>query len=268
MGCSFEELVEVMARLRGADGCPWDREQTLETLRSYLLEEAHEVMEAIETGGPEALREELGDLLLQVVFMSQICSEQNSFSVQEVARGIAEKLVRRHPHVFGSERAGSAGEAIARWETIKNQEKAGREGASVLDGVPRQLPALQRAHRLSTKASLVGFDWARPEDVLAKLDEERAEFREAVARGDRARMSEELGDMLFVAANLARTHGIDPELALQDANRKFIGRFGHVEREMARRGVALEKRSQEMMEALWEEAKRLEAEPDQSTSSR
>jgi tetrapyrrole methylase family protein/MazG family protein len=258
VGCAIEELVAVMARLRGPDGCPWDRKQTLDSLRSFLLEETHEVMEAIEMGRPEDLREELGDLLLQVVFLSQICTEQGQFGIQEVALGIAEKLVRRHPHVFSSERADSAAEAIARWETIKNIEKSAKPGASVLDGVPRQLPALQRAHRLGTKASIVGFDWAHPEQIQDKLDEERAEFREAAAQGNPARMAEEMGDLLFVAANLARAHGIDPELALQDANRKFISRFGYVEREMRRRGAPLEKQSQAMMEDLWEEAKRRE----------
>ncbi len=256
-----------MARLRGADGCPWDRQQTLESLRSHLLEETHEVLEAIERGRPEELLEELGDLLLQVVFLSQINTEQGRFTAQDVARTIESKLVRRHPHVFGSESAGTPGEALARWETIKQQEKPARADGSVLDGVPRELPALQRAHRISSKAAIVGFDWARPEDVHDKIDEERAEFREAAAQGNRERMSEELGDLLFAAANLARTHGVDPELALRDANRKFIARFGYVEREMRRRGVPLRRESQELMEELWKEAKKLERD-DQSTSSR
>ena len=261
-----------MARLRGPDGCPWDREQTLETLRGYLVEETYELIEAIDSKDQRMLREELGDLLLEVVFLTQVCSEQGFFGIDEVAGGIRDKLVRRHPHVFGDRKAHSAPEAIRRWEDIKNEEKAatGDSSHSLLSGVPAHMPALMRAHRLSTKAALAGFDWKRLDDLYEKLLEELAEFREASDTGDRRAMEEELGDLLFITANLGRFSGIDPELALQAANRKFTTRFKHVERGLKDKGIAPGNDAFDQMEALWEEAKSLEERepPDQSTSSR
>jgi nucleoside triphosphate diphosphatase len=253
----FEELVRVMARLRGPDGCPWDREQTLLSLRTYLVEETYELLEAIDKADSKMLREELGDLLLEVVFLAQVCSEQGLFDIDDVAREIRDKLVRRHPHVFEDRPAGSPKEAIQRWEEIKNQEKrsAGGENHSVLDGVPAHLPALMRAHRLATKAGLAGFDWKGLDDLYPKLLEELAEFREAADRGDRRAMEEELGDLLFMAANLARHAEVDPEMALQAANRKFSARFRRVEDEAARRGLVLGKASLEELDAIWNEVK-------------
>ncbi|HET9481543.1 MAG TPA: nucleoside triphosphate pyrophosphohydrolase, partial [Candidatus Polarisedimenticolia bacterium] len=231
----FEDLVAVMARLRGPDGCPWDREQTLESLKTYLVEETYEAIEAIDAGDPRMIKEELGDLLLEVVFLAQVCSESGLFGIQDVVVGISEKLVRRHPHVFGERKAGSANEAIRRWEDIKNEEKkarAGGEAPSLLAGVPPHLPALLRAHRLSTKASLAGFDWKALDELYGKLMEELAEFKEAAASGDADAMREELGDLLFITANVGRHSGIDPEMALHAANRKFTERFRFIEQEL------------------------------------
>lgn len=258
----FEDLVRIMARLRAPGGCPWDREQTLKTLRGYLLEETYEVLEAIEREDPTLLREELGDLLLEVVFLAQVCSEEGLFSISEVVEGIRDKLVRRHPHVFGDEKAGSAEEAIHLWEQIKNEEKAARNGPgrSLLDGVPAELPALLRAHRLSTKASLAGFDWDSIEGLYDKLAEEIGEFRRASEARDPAAMEEELGDLLFIAANIGRYTGIDPEAALQAANRKFFSRFSHVEAGLRAHGIRLSEASMEQMEVLWAEAKKREKE--------
>jgi MazG family protein len=245
-----------MARLRGPDGCPWDREQTLASLKTYVVEETYELLEAIDKADPESLKEELGDLLLEVVFLSQICREQGLFEMDDVVNGIRDKLVRRHPHVFQESPAGSPTEALRRWEEIKKEEKrAASPEASMLDGVPRHQPALLRAHRLSTKASLAGFDWKAMEDLYAKLLEELTEFRQAAVEGDRAHMEEELGDLLFIAANIGRFAGIDPEVALQAANRKFIDRFAYVEQGLRRQGIEPGRATLEQMEALWEEAK-------------
>ncbi|MGH9867621.1 MAG: nucleoside triphosphate pyrophosphohydrolase [Candidatus Polarisedimenticolia bacterium] len=252
----FDELLAVMARLRGPGGCPWDREQTLASLKTYVVEETYEVLEAIDKGEPGALKEELGDLLLEVVFLAQICREQGLFEMDDVVRGIRDKLVRRHPHVFQEASAGTPAEALRRWEQIKNEEKRGASpDASMLAGVPRHQPALLRAHRLSTKASLAGFDWKAMEDLYAKLLEELTEFRQAAEAGDRRHMEEELGDLLFITANIGRFAGIDPEIALQGANRKFIERFGYVEQGLRRLGIPAGQATLEQMESLWEEAK-------------
>ncbi len=254
----FEELLAVMARLRGPDGCPWDREQTLETLRTYLLEETYELLEALQTGDPGRIKEELGDLLLEVVFLARICSEGGMFEMDDVVRGIRDKLVRRHPHVFGANKARDASEAYHRWEEIKRQERGSTSDTSLLAGVPASLPALLRAHRLSTKAGMVGFDWPSLEGLFDKLNEELEEFRQAARNGDSAAMEEELGDLLFIAANIGRHRNVDPELALQRANRKFIDRFGHVEQGLRERGKAPAEATMEEMDALWEEAKKRE----------
>ncbi|MFQ5701321.1 MAG: nucleoside triphosphate pyrophosphohydrolase [Acidobacteriota bacterium] len=259
-GARFDELVELMRRLRGPGGCPWDAEQTLESLRSYLIEETYEVLEAIEAGEPGLLREELGDLLLQVVFLSQVCSERGLFEIGAVVADIRDKLVRRHPHVFGPRPAGDSGEAIQRWEEIKNQERkaSGKSDGSLLGGVPRKLPALLRASLLSSKAAMVGFDWRELEELFGKLEEEIGEFRQEAGARNRAGMTEELGDLLFIAANIGRFTGIDPELALQAANEKFRARFRHIEKQLDREGKTPQGAGLERMEELWEEAKKLE----------
>lgn len=251
----FKKLVAVMEKLRGPGGCPWDREQTLQSLRSYLLEETYETLEAIDNGDPEELREELGDLLLEVVFLTQVCAEKGLFNIDDVARGIYDKLVRRHPHVFGDEKADGAREAIGRWEKIKNQERRAAGKRSVLAGVPPALPALLRAFRISEKASMVGFDWEGEGEVLAKVEEELGELRAAVASGQRGAVEEELGDLLFAASNLGRLSGLDPEMALQAANAKFTRRFEAVEKALEEKGLHPSPERREEMERLWEEVK-------------
>jgi tetrapyrrole methylase family protein/MazG family protein len=250
----FEELRAVMDRLRDPGGCPWDREQTLDDLRSYVLEEAHEVVDAIDGKDHEHLRDELGDLLLQVVFISRIESEDGHFDVDDVVRGLRDKLVRRHPHVFGDAAAGTAAEVVEQWETIKRREHPDRR--SVLAGVPRSLPALLRAWRLSAKAAATGFDWEKEPDLEAKLREELEEFLQDVDRGDAEGMAREFGDLLFVLVNLARRAAIDPEASLQGACDRFVERFTHIETRLADQGRDPGQATLEEMEALWQEAKR------------
>ncbi len=257
----FESLVSIMGRLREPGGCPWDREQTFETLRGYLLEECYEVADALDRDDIDDLKEELGDLLFQIVFLARLAAEQDSFSIADVIRGIAEKMIRRHPHVFGSARADTSQEVLRQWEEIKRVEardKAGKGVAgreSILDGIPTALPALLKAQRLGTKAARVGFDWERPEDVLEKVAEEVDELRAAVASGDRRSMRAELGDLLFATAMLARRLEVDPEGALEQTNLKFVRRFSWIERELARQGVTIEEAGLDRMERLWNAAK-------------
>jgi len=253
---AFARLVAVMSRLRGPEGCPWDREQTLESLRTYLLEETYETIDAIDRGDPQALQEELGDLLLEVVFLAQVCAEKGLFGIEEVASGIHDKLVRRHPHVFGAEKADGARDALGRWESVKNAERrASGDARSVLAGVPETLPALLRAFRIANKASMVGFDWESAGEVLEKVEEEVAELRQAIAAKEPRHVAEEVGDLLFAAANVARLSGVDPEMALQAANRKFTDRFRIVEEGLARKGLHPSAENRDEMERLWEEAK-------------
>ena len=259
----FEALVALMARLRGPDGCPWDREQDARSLRTYLLEEAYEVLDAIEADDPQALQDELGDLLLQVIFHAQIAREQGRFSIDDVLTRLHEKLVRRHPHVFGAVKVENAEQVVTNWEGLKAAERQAHIEAphgdnSVLAGVSRSLPAALEAYQLTRRAAQVGFDWERLEDVLAKLDEEVAELRSAVAAENRDRLEDEVGDLLFVAVNVARTLGIDPEVALRRTNRKFVERFRAIEQELAKQGKRVEDASLEEMDALWERSKRQE----------
>ena len=246
-----------MRLLRGPDGCPWDREQDLRSLRRYVLEEAFEVVQTIDDGDLEALPAELGDLLLQVVFLAQMASEEGIFDVQTVIEAISDKLVRRHPHVFGDQRIESASEVLQRWETIKRAE---RGGGSVLDDIPAAFPALARAEKLSRRASNVGFDWPEPEVVLDKVREELDEVSEAMqrAREQEVRRSPEveaeIGDLLFAVANLARKLGLSPEVALLHANDKFERRFRAIEPEIAAGNAT----DLESMDALWDEVKERE----------
>lgn len=256
----FEELVELMARLRAPGGCPWDREQTSRSLRTYLLEETYEVLDAIERDDPAALKDELGDLLLQVLFHAQMAREQGRFSIEDVLTELHEKLIRRHPHVFGTARAENAEQVKVNWEALKAAERNAhrdlpREGSSILAGVPASLPAQLEAYQLTRRAAQVGFDWERLEDVLAKLGEEVEELRQGVAAGDRERLEDEAGDLLFVAVNVARFLGFDPEVALRRTNRKFVARFQEVEQELARQGKKLQDATLEEMDALWERSK-------------
>lgn len=252
-----------MERLRGPDGCPWDREQTLQTLRPYVLEETYEVLEAIDLGDPREHCEELGDLLLQIVFQAQLARERaegdGRFEFADVANAISDKLVSRHPHVFADGRIKDAEGVLKQWAALKREEKRKKGGGhSVLEGVPREMPALARADRLSEKASRIGFDWPDAGGARSKVDEELRELDEALARGDRGEVEHELGDLLFAVANLGRKVGIPPEEALRGSIARFIARFHHIEAELARHGVPHGEANLEQLDALWEEAKRLE----------
>lgn len=255
----FEDLVGIMDRLREPGGCPWDREQTYATLRGYLIEECYEVVDALDRGDLPDLREELGDLLFQIVFLARLASEDRAFAAADVVEGIAVKMVRRHPHVFGEDSATSSAEVLVRWEEIKKSEKkdAGKhdEDASVLSGIPPALPPLVKAQRLGTKAARVGFDWREDDDVLAKLDEETAELRAAVASGDRGAVREELGDTLFTLAMLARRLDVDADEALAAANAKFQTRFMRVEDELRRLGLPIEGADLQLLDRLWNKVK-------------
>jgi MazG family protein len=272
MSDALDRLVKIMDRLRDPGGCPWDREQTLATLAPYLLEEAHEVTEAIAAGDPSQLCEELGDLLLQIVFMARIGREHGWFDLDDVCRGIGDKMIRRHPHVFADREVEDAAEVIRNWEEIKRDEHAEDEGGrSVLDGVPAALPALLKAFRMTEKAAAVGFDWRRPGDVMTKMREEMDEL-EAELDDDGGVTSErvraEMGDVLFVIANLARHLGVEPETALQRTNTTFQRRFECMERLARERGEDFRELDLEEQDALWEEAKRLEGKPSTSPRSR
>lgn len=256
----FDRLTEIMARLRAPDGCPWDREQTHQTLRAYLIEESAEVLEAIESGDARHLCEELGDLLLQVVFHAQLASEAGQFTMADVARGINEKLVRRHPHIFGDTCADDAATVKANWDAIKRAEKAerGEVATSILDGANNELPALLAALKISKKAAKVGFEWPDEAGVVDKLREEVGEVETALHSESNERVAEELGDLLFTIVNLARWRGINPELTLRDSNRKFRRRFEKMELLARERGVELEALSEDEWNVLWNRAKSTE----------
>jgi tetrapyrrole methylase family protein/MazG family protein len=255
-GALFEQLLGIMARLRGPGGCPWDREQTRASLKAYLIEEAYEVLEAIENGQADALEEELGDLLFQVVFHAEIAREQGEFDMADLLRRLAAKMVGRHPHVFGSATVDTPREALAQWEAIKGREAeaAGRR-RSVVDGVPRALPALLRAQRLSSKAARVNFDWPDARAAWAKVEEEMREAGEALGAGDTSRFAEELGDVLFSLVNVARLSSLDAEDVLQAANEKFRRRFTAMEADLNARGASVAGAGAEELERAWDRTK-------------
>ncbi|MDP9054899.1 MAG: nucleoside triphosphate pyrophosphohydrolase [Acidobacteriota bacterium] len=251
-----------MARLRSPDGCPWDREQSFDTIKPYTLEETYEVLDAVDRRDWDELRAELGDFLLQAVFFAQMASEEKLFDIGDSLDAINEKLIRRHPHVFGNETASTGTQVLKRWDEIKAEERKGKKDSSqsekpqgLLATVPRALPALVEAQQMTSRASRAGFDWNTPDEVLAKLDEERLEFAEACARGSHDQIEDELGDLLFVLVNLARFVKVDPEQALRRTNTKFRQRFGHVERRLAAQGKEVNSTPIEELEALWQEAK-------------
>jgi MazG family protein len=253
---AFTRLVDIMARLRGPGGCPWDREQTPETLRPYLLEEAHEVLEAIGSGDPGAVRDELGDLLLQVVFHAQLAAEAGSFTISDVARAIGDKLVRRHPHVFGELQVRDAEEVVRNWTRIKAEERRQKgDDGDHFASIPAGLPALLRAHRLGEKARHLGLDWRAASGVLAKVREEQAELEAAIAGGDAAAVEHELGDLLLTLASLGRHLRISAEVALQGASSRFIGRVRRLEAIASARGGTLADLSSEEIDRLWAEVK-------------
>jgi ATP diphosphatase len=256
-GREFQRLVDIMRRLRGDGGCPWDREQSLETLRPFVLEEAYEVVEAIDRKDHDDLRGEIGDLIFEGVFLAQIEADEGRFTVADSLRAITEKLVRRHPHVFGKTRGvDTPGRVLEQWEQIKarEQEAAGKT-RSVLRGLPRAQPALLRAHEIGTRVAAVGFDWPRAADVVDKIQEEVGELREAVAREGTTRVEEEMGDLLFSIANLARKLGIEPESALRKANDKFTGRFEALEQGLSAESRSVHDASLEELEAAWQQVK-------------
>jgi MazG family protein len=254
---SFEQLVQLMTTLRGPNGCPWDRKQTLASLKPFIIEESYEVVDAIDRDDRAALAEELGDFLLQAVFVAELTREEGSFDIYDSITAIHDKLVRRHPHVFGDVEASDAEQVLVNWEKLKNEERKA-ENKSVLAGVPQSLPALLRASRLTEKAARVGFDWRRTEDVFEKLEEEIAEVREAIASGDETAIHDEIGDLLFTIANIARKLGVNAEEALQSTNRKFTRRFESMESKVRGDGRNLDQLTLEQMDALWDEAKAAE----------
>ena len=269
---TFNDLVSLMERLRAPNGCPWDREQTYATLAPMLLEEAYEAFEAVELardGQANELRDELGDLLFQIVFYAQVAKERGEFTIADVASAVHDKMVRRHPHVFGDARADSTAEVLKNWEAIKAGEKQAaqttgdNQQTSLLDGVSAKVPALMEAHQLSTKAARVGFDWEKLQDIFDKLDEEIAELRAAIKthvgsedEENHARVREEIGDLLFAVTNIARHLQVEPEAALKLTNRKFRQRFGHIEKSLRSQQRSFESTTLAELEALWQEAKR------------
>jgi MazG family protein len=251
----MEHLVNVMFTLRSENGCPWDRAQSLDDLRQYVLEESYEVLQAMDQKNLSSLKEELGDLLFQVVFLSQMMQEENAFSLNDVLRTVTEKMISRHPHVFGESSASSPEQALQNWESMKDQQKATRKGAdrSILDGIPFPLPALQQALMISTKAVRVGFEWETEQDVWKKLEEEFQEFQKA---GNHKEKMEEFGDILFTMVNIARKHKINPEDALRQANHKFRQRFGKMESFVYQQQKRLEDLTLTEMDAIWDEIKK------------
>jgi MazG family protein len=270
IGKAFEALVALQARLRAPNGCPWDREQTHDSLRTYLVEETYEVLDALDSGDARKFADELGDLLLQIVFHAQLAVEAGKFDVADVIEQIYRKMVRRHPHVFGKVRAKTSAQVLKNWEQLKVEERAKNggaqaAGASILDPVPRSLPALLEAHQLTRRAANVGFDWHDVNGLFDKLAEEAAELKSAVgglASPERRpeKLEEEVGDLLFVGVNLARFLGLDAEIALKRANRKFSRRFREMERMAAARGQTLGGLSAAELDSLWNEVKSAEAE--------
>jgi nucleoside triphosphate diphosphatase len=270
---TFNDLIELMDRLRSPGGCPWDREQTYGTLAPMLLEEAYEAFDALEEarqGRPDDLREELGDLLFQIAFFARVAKERGEFAIDDVIDQVHAKMVRRHPHVFGEVTANDSAEVLRNWEAIKAEEKraaskSGRgenESSSILDGVSTKAPALMEAHQLSTKAARVGFDWRHVEEIFEKLHEEVAELQAAIEKhktsdqeADHFRVREEIGDLLFVITNIARHMNVEPEAALKLTNRKFRRRFGYIEKQLRERNRKLDETSLEELEELWQEAK-------------
>jgi tetrapyrrole methylase family protein/MazG family protein len=264
MSRSLDDLISVMARLRAPGGCPWDRDQTYASLAQYLLEEAYETFDAIQeadqTGDVTNLREELGDLLLQVIFHSTIAAEKGDFTIDDVADGTTQKLVLRHPHVFGDTKLERAQDVLDNWDQLKADErkasgKSEKQTESILDDVPIHFPALLEALKLTQKAAKIGFDWTDTRQIFDKLDEELTELKAAMDARDRGEIAEETGDLLFVVVNLARRLDVEPETALKKSNRKFRDRFKHIEEELRKENIPLEKASLEKMDDLWERAK-------------
>jgi len=250
----LDELIKIMSALRGEKGCPWDREQTMESLKPFIVEEAYEVLEAIDEKDTEHVKEELGDLLFQIVFQCQIAKEKGDFDMADVIEKIGRKMIARHPHVFGDADYKTTAEVLVHWEAQKKRE--GKQRESLLEGVPKTLPSLLRAHRLQDRAARVGFDWDKVGDVMNKLDEEIGEFKEAMEKNNEDAIEEELGDVLFMLVNISRFIGVNPEDALRKTISKFISRFRYIEMAAADSGRTLSDMTLAEMDALWDEAKK------------
>jgi tetrapyrrole methylase family protein/MazG family protein len=254
----IDRLLGIMKKLRGPGGCPWDQEQTLDSLKSDLIEEAYEVIDAIESGNHSDLKEELGDLLLQIIFQSQICSETAEFNFSDVATAISDKLVRRHPHVFGDVQVSGTGDVLQNWDAIKKMEKAiDSKPASIVSGIPKHLPALQKAHQVQKRAARAGFDWANIDAVFDKLHEEIDEVKEAIRRDKDDEIRDEVGDLLFSVVNVSRFLGHKPEELLNQNIKKFISRFQYVEEKVHESGREFKEFSASELDALWVAAKQI-----------
>jgi len=251
---SFEQLINIVAKLRSPDGCPWDREQTRESLKPFLVEEFYELIDTLNEDSPEAVKEELGDLLFQIVFQSQLSSEEGIFNINDVVQGISEKLVRRHPHVFGDRQLKTPEEVVERWQEYKKNE--GKIYRSAIDGVPKSMPALLRASEIQKKATKVGFDWDRIEDVFAKFEEEIKELKEALGKKEYREIEGELGDIFFVLVRIANFLNVNPENSLIRTINKFSQRFEHIEQEARRQGKKLNDMTLKEMDILWNDAKK------------
>ncbi|WP_333655196.1 nucleoside triphosphate pyrophosphohydrolase [Dissulfurispira sp.] len=251
---NFQKLLDIMSALRSENGCPWDKEQTRESLKPFLIEETYEVLEALDEDDPEKIKEELGDLLFQIVFHCQMARERGEFDIDDVIKKISDKMIARHPHVFGEEKFETSEEVLRQWEERKREEGKLRE--SILEGIPKELPSLLRAQRLQARAAKVGFDWNRVEDVMEKLDEELKEFGAALKSKSQKEIEDELGDVFFVLVNVSRFVGVNPEDALRKTISKFISRFRYIEMKAADAGKSLSDMTLEEMDALWDEAKK------------
>ncbi|BCB95469.1 nucleoside triphosphate pyrophosphohydrolase [Dissulfurispira thermophila] len=253
---NFQKLLDIMSALRSENGCPWDKEQTRESLKPFLVEETYEVLEAIDEGDPEKIKEELGDLLFQIIFHCQIAKERGEFDINDVIKRISDKMIARHPHVFGEEKFETSEEVLRQWEERKKEE--GKLKGSILEGIPKELPSLLRAQRLQARAAKVGFDWRRVEDVMEKLEEELKEFKDALKGKGQKEIEDELGDIFFVLVNISRFVRINPEDALRKTISKFISRFRYIEMKAADAGRSLSDMTIDEMDVLWNEAKKMQ----------
>jgi len=253
----FYELVNIMKKLRDKNGCPWDREQTRDSIKAYLIEEAYELLEAIDEENPDKIKEELGDVLFQIIFHAKLAEEQKEFDVFDVCLHVKEKMIRRHPHVFGNSKVSSSKEVLERWEDIKRKEPKNSERKSALDGIPKELPSLLRARRFQEKAARVGFDWEKTEQVFEKVEEELAELKETFSKNNKIEMEHELGDVLFSLVNIGRFIKVNPEEAMRKAIDRFFQRFKYIEEETTKRGLDLNDLSLQEMDKYWNEAKKV-----------
>lgn len=254
---TLKDFIKLIQKLRAPGGCPWDRKQTHQTLKPYLLEETYEVLEAIDTKKADVLKEELGDLLLQIVLHAQLASERKAFTMDDVALGISQKIIRRHPHVFGKTKVKNTEQVLENWVKIKNQEKEKKQGQKpcTFDGIPKHFPALFENYKISKRVARMGFEWKKPQDVFKKVNEELKEVKSAVQSGNKKNIKEELGDLLFATANLCRVYEVNPEMALKEANNKFKKRFHKMENQIEKENITLKKMTFKKWNEFWNKAK-------------